>query len=86
MFCATSTTSHLANRLTQPRSQPIPVVRPMSEPEPVESESRDSWSGKRETHDSEVSGDGEELKVYPDPELQTEDDQFAHEEVKIGGL
>ena len=76
------TTSHLANRLTQPRSQPAPVV-PRAKPDPVlsESESRDSWSAQHEANDPDVSGDGEELKVYPDTELHTDDDQFAQEQV-----
>jgi hypothetical protein len=76
-------TSHLANRLTQPRPQPAPAVLAKPEPDATESESRESWPGHSEALSAENSADGEEMKVYPDTELQTDDDQFGNESVKI---
>lgn len=72
-------TSHLANRLTQPRSQPVQAVQAKPDVEPTESESQDSWSVHHD--DLDASGDGEEMKVYPDTELQTDDDQIAQDQV-----
>ncbi len=76
-------TSHLANRLTQPRSQPaVNPARPKSDiVDPSELESHDSWHNESQDHDASV--DSEEFKVYPDTDVPGDDDQFSHEQVVI---
>lgn len=76
-------TSHLANRLTQPlRPQPQQQqpLHPKDEAvEPPELESHDSWSGEpAESQDPDASVDSE---VYPDHDVQGDDDQFSHDQV-----
>jgi hypothetical protein len=77
-------TSHLAQRLTQPKRPPFMPQLP-TEPEPPENirikeDQIDLW-GAPVVGDQDNSGDGTDYGAYTETELQTDEDSYQHDQV-----